>query len=274
MGVERMNMLLSKSKRLRQVALVIQTVNIVALKALFERPSQGRAMFNRYYHMYAALKGAGVAWPVKSIFEAFPEAQDVSIVLEHKPGGGIVADVKELCYLAMITRVLAPKRVFEIGTYHGRTALNFALNSPVDCEVLTLDLPPDAQATLVHRTDKQVAMSRVNHVGYDFRNHPASSKIRQLWGDSMTFDFSPFAGTVDLVFVDGAHHYEAVLSDTQNALKLLSNSGTAVIIWHDFGNFGDYFDVVRAILDSEVGSSVFQLEDTQLAVYLRKDRGL
>ena len=267
-------LLLSRSKRLRQVALVIQTVNIVALKALFERPAQGRAMFNRYYHMYAALKGAGVAWSVRSLFEAFPEARDVSVVVEHKPGAAIVADVKELCYLAIITRVLAPKRVFEIGTYRGRTALNFALNSPVGCEVLTLDLPPEDQATPVHKADKRIAMSRVNQIGSEFRDPPAGSKIRQLWGDSMTFDFSPFAGTVDLVFIDGAHHYEAVLSDTQNALELLSNSGLAAIIWHDFGNFGDYFDVTRAILDSGVGLSVFQLEDTQLAVYLRKDRGL
>lgn len=266
-------LLLSRNKRVRQAALIVQTVNIVALKALLKRPAKGRAVFNTYYHLHAALMGAAAAWPVKSLFEAFPEAQDVSVVLEHKPGGRIVADVKELCYLAIITRILSPRRVFEIGTYRGRTALNFALNSPDDCEVLTLDLPPDAQATLVHRTDRHVAMSRVNYVGSDFRNHPASSKIRQLWGDSTTFDFSPFAGTVDLVFIDGAHHYEAVLSDTQNALKLLSNSGPAAVIWHDFGNFGDYFDVVRAVLDSEVGPSVFQLEETQLAIYLQKGSG-
>ncbi len=267
------SIMLSKSKTLRRLALITQTINLVSLRTLFHSPSQGRAMFNRYYHMYAAVKGAGAAWPVKSIFEAFAEAEDVSVVLEHKKGGGITADVKELCYLAIITRVLAPKRIFEIGTYRGRTALNFALNSPADCEVLTLDLPEGGFTTSDHKADKQIAMSRVKHVGCEFKNHPLSSKIRQLWGDSMTFAFSPFDSTVDLVFIDGAHHYEAVVSDIRNALKLLSNSERSAIVWHDFSNFGDYFDVTRAVLDSDLAPFIFQLEDTQLAVYLHKDRG-
>lgn len=267
-------MLLSKSRRLRTIALAAQTVNVVALKALWKNPSQGRAIFNRYFHTYLDLvKGGEVPWSVKSIFEAFPEAANLSITLEHKPGGGIATNVKQLAYLAIITKALAPKRIFEIGTFRGRTALNFALNSPPDCEVFTLDLPVDNHTSVTHTADRQLKTVLGSKVGCEFKGHPSVAKIRQLWGDSMTFDFTPFAHTVDLVYVDGAHHYQAVLSDTHEALGMLRKSGRVAILWDDFGNFGDYFDVVAAILDSPVKSAVFQLEDTELAVYLREGVG-
>jgi predicted O-methyltransferase YrrM len=36
-----------------------------------------------------------------------------------------------------VTRALAPGIIFEIGTFRGRAALNFALNSPEHCRVFT-----------------------------------------------------------------------------------------------------------------------------------------
>jgi predicted O-methyltransferase YrrM len=262
-------MLLSKNKKLRQLALVAQTANFVSLKALVKNPIQGRALFGEFYRTYADLCGAGAAWPVKSIFEAFPEAENTSITLEHKAGEGIKADVKELVFMAIMTRLLAPRRIFEIGTFRGRTALNFALNSPPECEVFTLDIPLENKSAIVHKADQFVSSVVTGDVGSYFKGHAVSGKIQQLWGDSTRFDYTPYAGKMDLVFVDGAHHYEAVVSDTQNAIKLLTPSGPAAIIWHDFSNFGDFFDVTRAILDCPVGPEVFQLEDTQLAVYWR-----
>jgi hypothetical protein len=70
---------------------------------------------------------------------------------------------------------------------------------------------------------------------------------------------------MDLVFVDGCHHYEAVMSDTTNALEILKPGG--LLIWHDFANSGDYHDVTRAILDVLPAEEIFQIEDTQLAFY-------
>jgi hypothetical protein len=57
-----------------------------------------------------------------------------------------------------------------------------------------------------------------------------------LFGDSASFDFSPFAGAVDLFFIDGAHSYEYVRSDTLRALQCVRPGG--VIAWHDFGRTG------------------------------------
>jgi len=59
------------------------------------------------------------------------------------------------------------------------------------------------------------------------------AKINQLFGDSASFDFSPFYNSCSLVFVDGSHAYEYALSDTYAAMKMVKKGG--VIIWDDYG---------------------------------------
>src|ERR1044071_1525579 len=46
-------------------------------------------------------------------------------------------DILNLC---MLCRGLNAKNIFEIGTFHGYTALHLAMNSPEDAVVYTLDL--------------------------------------------------------------------------------------------------------------------------------------
>jgi hypothetical protein len=76
---------------------------------------------------------------------------------------------------------------------------------------------------------------------------------------------APYPDAVDLVFVDGAHYYAAVGSDTRNALRMARSGGW--IVWHDFANYGDYNDVTRAMFDLLPADQIVQLEDTQLAVF-------
>lgn len=83
--------------------------------------------------------------PQRSVFEALNVAPDVTIRLANPRGdawfhaiASYAIDIVSLCVLA---RVLQPKVVFEIGTLHGYTALHFALNTPDDTEIYTLDLP-------------------------------------------------------------------------------------------------------------------------------------
>jgi hypothetical protein len=66
-----------------------------------------------------------------------------------------------------------------------------------------------------------------------FEGSQQASKITRLSGDSATFDFTPYYGKVDFFFIDGAHSYEYVRSDTLNALKCC-HSGS-VMAWHDYG---------------------------------------
>ena len=58
-------------------------------------------------------------------------------------------------------------------------------------------------------------------------------KINQLFGDSASFDFSPFYKSCSLIFIDGSHAYEYALSDPYAAMKMVKKRG--VIIWHDYG---------------------------------------
>jgi len=168
--------------------------------------------------------------------------------------------------LALITSALQPQSIFEIGTFRGRTALNFALNAPKDCRIFTLDLPPEAKQgamELTGQADRKIIAAA--EPGRDYRGNDVESRITQILADSQTFDFSPWTGKVDLVYVDGAHHYEAVRSDTENALRMVRPGG--YILWDEFGNFGDYNDITRAVLDLLGPESVVQVENTQLGVF-------
>jgi predicted O-methyltransferase YrrM len=46
------------------------------------------------------------------------------------------------------TDSLKPKRIFEIGTFHGyTTTLQMGLDAPVDSEIFTLDLSPESDSS-------------------------------------------------------------------------------------------------------------------------------
>jgi predicted O-methyltransferase YrrM len=139
----------------------------------------------------------------------------------------------DLLSLVLICRALKPRTVFEIGTFVGYTSLHLALNSPPDTRIFTLDLPPDNR-------DTQLQTTATDHKLIDqtlgpplFEGTEVEDKVERLFGDSAAFDFSPWHGGVDLFFVDGAHSYEYVRSDTLNALKCVRPGG--VVVWHDYG---------------------------------------
>jgi predicted O-methyltransferase YrrM len=68
------------------------------------------------------------------------------------------------------------------------------------------------------------------------RSDDLGDRIHRLFGDSATFDFSPFHNQVDLFFIDGAHSYQYVRNDTEKALPCVKKGG--VIAWHDYGRCG------------------------------------
>ena len=140
--------------------------------------------------------------------------------------------------------------LFEIGTFDGRTTLNFALNSPARCTIYTLDLPPDFETMFSlaegerHMVDKPKPGSRYER--YRGTYPAAVGKIHQLLGDSAAFDYSPFKDSCSLVFVDGSHHYDYVMSDSKAAMDMANVGG--VVVWHDYGIWED---VTRALATLE-----------------------
>lgn len=181
---------------------------------------------------------------------------DRNLLLEgvNECGFGHVTEF-EVKVISQLVNQLQPRRIFEIGTFQGRTTLNMALNSPADAQIVTLDLPPSE----LNQTQMQIEKTEEMYVkktesGERFKGHPLASKITQVFGDSATYDYSPYHHQMDLVFIDGSHAYEYVLSDTENALRLVRKGGT--ILWHDYTNWEG---VRRALNDYyQSGNPVFR----------------
>lgn len=264
-------MIWTRSTWLRRLGAVLETGNVLLVKLLLRDVRSARTLPQAIHNEYMRL-ARDDRWSTREVEEVFPELRAGSRVsLQYLPGRGLSTDVRELANLGLATKALEPRSIFEIGTYRGRSALNFALNSPPDCEVYTLDLPSEGGGDVtagMHSADRRLARSA--DPGADYRAFPISEKITQLYGDSTSFDFTPYEGEIDLVYVDGAHHYEAVRSDTENALRMVRPGG--VVMWDDFGHYGDYFDVTRAVLDIVKAEEVTQLGATNQAVY-RAPRG-
>ncbi len=260
-------MLLVKNKRIRQIAAVLEAGNLLMLKLLLRNPRQVRRYPAEAFRAYLGLAGHD-RWACRSIFDVIRSRGPIRIELEHVHDDTILTPLEQLACLALISRAMEPETIFEIGTFRGRTAMNFALNSPDHCRIYTLDLPPgQREETQLPAGQADRTIMGASDPGRLYRGTDVEGKITQLFGDSQTFDFSPWEGKIDLVYVDGAHHYDAVRRDTGNALRIVRPGGC--VLWDEFGNYGDYNDVTRAVLDELGADSVIQVENTQLGVYQR-----
>jgi predicted O-methyltransferase YrrM len=258
-------LLMSRFKALRQVVGLLETGNFLFLKLLFKNRAAAAQYPGDVYRTYMAY-ARDDHWQCRSIFEVLPDAGRVRAQIEHIPSGVIRTPLEQLSCLAVITKATEPLAVFEMGTFRGRTALNFALNSPPDARVYTLDLPPTNRESAQSDTNAaDAAIIGESTTGSDYRNTDVEEKIVQLYGDSRTFDFSPYFQSMDLVYVDGAHDYEAVKEDSENAIRMLRPGGYA--LWDEFCNYGDYHDVTRAVLEVVPDGEVIHIENTQLALY-------
>jgi predicted O-methyltransferase YrrM len=218
--------------------------NLAAL-GLLARPRRMLSYVNENLFLYRAMAGAR-GLPQKNIFEVLPGPSARPIVLGRLSGqnaakepwlhevASYTADLVSLCLLCQILR---PRVVFEIGTLRGYMAYHFALNTEPEARIYTLDLPVDGSAQPALRTTlMDTAHIEMGDRRYTFAGEPEADKITCLWGDSATFDYSPYHQQVDLFFIDGAHSYEYVRSDTLKALECC-HAGS-VIAWHDFGRVG------------------------------------
>jgi predicted O-methyltransferase YrrM len=173
--------------------------------------------------------------------------------------------VLELVVIASITAQLAPHAVFEIGTFDGRTTVNLAANAAPDAIVSTLDLPPVSETTAldVHVEDRKYLPSARS--GSRIAASELVSQIRRVFGDSATFDFTPYHDAIDLCFVDGAHTYDYVINDSARALEIVRPNG--VVLWHDYGMWPGVTEALNElVLTNPAFSSLVWIEGTTLAM--------
>ncbi|HPT03428.1 MAG TPA: class I SAM-dependent methyltransferase [Bacteroidales bacterium] len=172
-------------------------------------------------------------------------------------GGSLPTDLALLKGLAGKIREC---HYFEIGTWRGESAANVA---SVAKECITMDLPDDEKRKLGY-DEEYVSQHAL------FSKHLAN--VTHLKANSRHFDFASLNRKFDLIFIDGDHHYESVLNDTQKVFKHLVHNNT-IVVWHDYAFNPETvrYEVMAAILDgcpAELHKSLYHISNTMCAVYL------
>ena len=216
----------------------------------------------REYRNAKKIKSAQKILPRKNIEELTDQTDPQMIQLDHADGN---VSLEELRCIAKLVKYFEPKTLFEIGTFDGRTTMNMALNAPA-ADIYTLDLPKAE----IHKTEHRIKKGDQTFInkeesGTRFSNTEQAKQITQIYADSASYDYSQLAGKVDFVFVDGAHTYEYVKSDTEAAFTLLGSTG-GLIVWHDY----EWKEVIQALneyyqADPRFGDLI-NIQDTSLVV--------
>lgn len=219
----------------------------------------------RYGEAYRAVENGKLAvrnvqfnLPERSLSELFPEIESTLVtapVSELYRPRDMVVPLPELMTLAAVCRRTEPRRIFEIGTWTGSSTLVMAINTSDDTEILTLDLEPGEK------------------IGEVFRNTSYSSKIQQLYGNSLSFDFTPYEHSVDFVLVDANHSYECVKADSESAFKLLRPGG--VIVWDDYRWLDVHSEcsgVTMCLNELLAQRRLFSIAGTRFAIYIDSER--
>ncbi len=131
------------------------------------------------------------------------------------------------------------KDVVEFGAWKGRSTKALTACSG---KVYTFD--PFNGGTAQHPTDPLQTLCFAKAHAEDLR----SGKIIAFPAPSCQAPLHR-ADPVDMVFIDGAHQYEAVVADIEVGRHLLRNGG--LLCGHDFSN--DFHDVQRAVMDKVEG---------------------
>jgi predicted O-methyltransferase YrrM len=239
---------MSKTRKAMQVAHFAASQGWGAFRG---KPNRGNELYRSvWYSQQCRLSRV-------SVENLFPGIEDVELTLIsplHEVGGNVW--VNELVILAGICRWMKPKQIFEIGTFNGRTTVNFAANAPEDAIIHTLDIPHDHPTFAPVEEEERFRLHENN--GAFYRNSAYAPKIHQLWADSAEFDEKPLQGQIDLAFIDGSHNYEYVKNDTRKVMAMMAPGG--VVLWHDY--HPQYPDVAQYLEESP--SNRYHLETTSL----------
>ena len=164
-----------------------------------------------------------------------PEALPIRLLEMDYARGNV--SLEELAVINQLVKVRAPQKIFEMGTFDGRTTLNLAANCPEGSLVYSLDLPKsqvDSTGLQLEEGEKELIEKETS--GDRYLGRREAEKIIQLYGDTASFDFSPYYNAVDFVFIDASHAHSYVLNDSLIALRLLRN-GKGTVLWHDYAEW-------------------------------------
>jgi predicted O-methyltransferase YrrM len=158
--------------------------------------------------------------PQISLGRLFDDFDTQPVTLHQLPSGAWSTPIADVVMLLKIAVCAKPKKLLEVGSFRGYTALLLAQHVSSDAKIVTVDRYPEH--------------------GEAYLNTPWASMIERRVGETSTSMFEQDApGSYDLIFIDADHAYAGVKHDTELVLSLVSPNG--YIVWHDYANWG-YFD--------------------------------
>jgi predicted O-methyltransferase YrrM len=197
--------------------------------------------------------------PTIDLLDLFPDFQETVSPYSFLDGTATPADI---AVLRAFARSRPHCHYLEIGSWRGESLANVAQVAEV---CVSLSLSP---AEMKDRgfTDEFI---RIHGFFADAQRYPNVSFIGH---DSRTYDFQRLPHRFDLVFVDGDHSYDGVLSDTRNVFQILKDE-RAIIVWHDYGYSPETvrWEVLAAILDGcpvACRQHLYHISNTMCAAYL------
>ena len=230
-------------------------LSLRTLALAIRNPSKMRTYVSFCLKRYDELAGKGLppAGPVRPATN-----ETICLPAAHTGGGMSFAD---LTILARVTKVKRPRAIFEMGSYDGLTTAVFLLNAPPCCRIYSLDLPPASPSDEADlRSDAELVASRSlgtipKAIGRD--------NYTQLLCDTMKFDPSPYANSIDLGLIDAAHDVEHARNDTIKMAAMMSDEG--LVFWHDYGGKGSLRPLAEYLEALGRKFPVYRVPETALA---------
>jgi len=245
--------------------------NLITLQ-LIGKPKEFVSVISTLLFHFKTLTGKGrlIQQNPTQIFTS-TKKYEIMVDTDYYFWGSDSSYTKDIVTLCIITKIISPNKIFEIGTLDGYTAYHFAMNSNENTQVFTLDLPIGIDVKPILKCtdiDKIHQLAHTKVTKYRFQNTEYENKICCLFGDSAKFNFELYYNEIDLFFIDGAHSYEYVKSDTENALKCVRKGGA--IIWHDYGRMG--VNGVAKLLHemNSKGYEIYSVPGSSLAYHMVK----
>jgi predicted O-methyltransferase YrrM len=188
--------------------------------------------------------------PVMETEQLAPESGSIIYPAFYPLLAGEDASLGDMLFLLNLAKGRKARRILEVGTYRARTTSALHLNCP-DAAIVSYD---------IQVLDSPYRQSLCDKPNVQLRHASFSASAEALRKEP------PF----DLIFVDGSHRFEDVVTDSRLALELLVPGG--VVVWHDYRHNDYYTKELRVPEGLEViGKSVpiFAVPHTMCAVHVK-----
>lgn len=183
--------------------------------------------------------------------ELFEGIGDIALPLGFSNEASHHTNHMDMLFVVAIAKHRNARRIFEFGTYLGRTTCGLA-SIDESALVHTLNLPPEEDTRYGP------------YIGQLINKSPYQGRIQQLFCDSRKFAVDPYANSMDFIFIDADHSYEGVKNDTEKAFQMLAPGG--IVIWHDFASKSP--GVYGYLYELSQERSLFRIRNTCLVIYI------